>query len=63
MRKDKCANSDVRESQASGDVNHLERKSSDPGINAVSKIEGNWELVPVTVDSGAIDFVGPREMV
>ena len=31
-------------------------------INEVSNNHGNWEKITVTIDSGAVDSVGPRTM-
>ena len=42
-----------------GFIGSLERASNQGNIMAVDQFKGNWERVPVTVDSGAIDSVIP----
>ena len=43
-----------------GNINSLERVSHGVNIMSVDRFQGEWERVPVTVDSGAIDSVMPR---
>ena len=43
-----------------GNICNLEREVQEDSIMSVDRFKGEWERVPVTVDSGAIDSVIPK---
>ena len=45
-----------------GNVCNLERERRQDNLCAVEQFQGNWERIPITVDSGAVDSVIPRRI-
>ena len=45
-----------------GNLQSIDRDIRDDNMCAVEQYQGNWERIPVTVDSGAIDSVIPRRI-
>ena len=62
MRKVKQFRGTPAQCDCSGYLNSLDRAASNASIMAVEQVTGNWEKIPVTVDSGAIDSVIPNSL-
>ena len=62
MRKVKQFRGTPAQCDCSGYINSLDRAAVDGNIMAVEQFRGNWEKIPVTVDSGAIDSVIPPSL-
>ena len=61
MRKVKTSRGTPAQCDCSGYINSLDRAAAG-SIMAVEQVRGNWEKIPVTVDSGAIDSVIPNSL-